>query len=105
FELDHTERPRLGLLMSPHSSLSGGLLLIARNPADRALNLLPPGGIPDNVSVVLIQDAVGASGIPAPSVHVLEEDLQSRKQTSPYPRITYSRLVRMMFDAKRVIVL
>jgi len=57
------------------------------------------------MSIVLIQDAVGATEILASSVHVLDEDLQSRAQTSPYPRITYSGLVRMMFDAKRVIVL
>ena len=91
--------------MASPSSITGGLLIIARNPADLSVSLCPSKVGQEDVSVVLIHDAVGATGISASSVHVLEDDLRSRGQTSPYAQISYSGLVHMLFDAKRVIVL
>jgi len=91
--------------MMSHSSLTGDLLVIARNPPADSRDLFPRDADLINASIVLIHDAVGATGIGASSVHVLEEDLLSRGLESPYPRVAYSALVRMMFDAKRVIVL
>ncbi|MEW6543932.1 MAG: hypothetical protein AB1411_10020 [Nitrospirota bacterium] len=57
------------------------------------------------VSVVLLQDAVRLSHVPASRVFALSEDVASRKVASPFPSISYSDLVEMIFDADTVVAL
>jgi hypothetical protein len=59
----------------------------------------------EHLSVVLIEKAVTATNVPAASVRVLEHDLHRHKATSAYPSVTYSELLDMIFEAKRVAVL
>lgn len=69
-------------------------------------NLLEP--VPtseDNISVVLIQDAVHLRQVSASRVSVLGEDAQARSVTPAYPVISYGDLLRMIFDADCVVAL
>ena len=81
------------------------LFIIGRHPSAGSLGLLPRSATAATVSIVLVQDAVLATNVPAPSVQVLAEDLESRHGVSPYPQISYAALLQMMFHAQRVIVL
>jgi len=91
--------------MTAEPTHSEALFIIGKTPADWSASLLPHGGTWSDTSVVLIQDAVAMDDIPASSVKVLEDDLRLRHASSPYPRIGYSALLQMIFEAKKVVVL
>ncbi len=67
--------------------------------------LLPQHREEDSVSIILIQDAVTLRGLQNAHVAVLSEDLASKNMVSPYPKISYDDMVRMIFESDRVIAL
>jgi len=81
------------------------LFIVGSNPVDRLGILLAQDTPPEIASVILVQDAVTANDVPIPSVHVLDEDLHRRHATSRFPSISYSGMLQMIFNAKRVVVL
>lgn len=72
-------------------------------PPDPAL--FPPAGTETQSSVVLIQDAVMLSHFAVQPVYALADDLAQRKATSRFPAISYRDLLRMIFEADRVVAL
>lgn len=67
--------------------------------------LFPPIGTDAQTSVVLIQDAVTLSQVPGHQVYALADDLAQRKATSRFPMISYRDLLRMIFEADRVVAM
>jgi hypothetical protein len=68
--------------------------------------LLPP--LPSTghqTSVVLIQQAVHLSQVPATHVYALADDVATYKATPSFPVISYGGLLRLLFEADNVIVL
>lgn len=57
------------------------------------------------VSVVLLQDGVSLTGLPANRVYALSDDVRARHITRTYPVISYADVLRMMFEADVVIAL
>jgi sulfur transfer complex TusBCD TusB component (DsrH family) len=58
-----------------------------------------------DVSVVLTQEAVALSNVPASQVYALSEDVLSRNVSSPFPKVSHRDLLRMMFEADTVVAL
>ena len=80
------------------------LIIVSQDPAEHLGALMSTTPMED-ASVILVQEAVTATNIPGKSVHVLEEDLQDRHATSPFPHVTYEGMLQMIFAAKNVMVL
>lgn len=59
----------------------------------------------DETTVVLLQDAVGLTNVPASRVFALAEDVAARGTTAAVPEISYKQLVELLFEADRVVVL
>jgi hypothetical protein len=58
----------------------------------------------ESCTIVLIQDAVGATpALPCPTF-ALRNDAQTRGTDTPYPLITDERLLEMIWGAERVVV-
>jgi sulfur transfer complex TusBCD TusB component (DsrH family) len=57
------------------------------------------------VSVVLLQDGVSLTDLPTNRVYVLSDDVRARHITPSYPVISYTDVLRMMFEADAVIAL
>ena len=67
--------------------------------------LFPPTGTEGMTTAVLIQDAVTLSQVPAHKVYALQDDLAERKVSSVFPAISYRDLLRMIFEADRVVAM
>jgi len=55
------------------------------------------------VQLVLTQEAVKLHPDFPGKIYVLEEDLQERKISSPYPKIDYSAFLDLIFDSESII--
>jgi sulfur transfer complex TusBCD TusB component (DsrH family) len=67
---------------------------------------LPAGpGSDSRSSVVLIQDAITLPQVSGDAVFALGEDLAARNTTSRFPVISYTDLLRMIFEADSVVAL
>ena len=79
---------------------------MSKAPSADGFSLLPTDSVPKNdISVVLVQDAVKHQKLSFSRVFVLSDDLLSRKLSSPFPSVTYQDLLRMIFEAETVAVL
>ncbi len=79
------------------------LYIVSKGPDRDGVSLLPDRFVPEqDVSVVLIQDGVTHQTLPFSDVYVLSDDLLSRKLASPFPRVSYQDLLRMIFEADKV---
>ena len=90
----------------PHTTRSTNVLYILGHTAGAGgLSLLPPKRPGEISSVILLQDAVSLAGVPGDHVYVLADD--SVLPTSPpaYQTISYEDMVRMIFEADRVLAL
>jgi len=85
--------------------LSQVLYILAKGALpDRAL--FPPAvRAGEQTSVVLIQEAVGLQQVPGQQVYALQDDVAQRKVTSAFPTISYRDLLRMIFEADRVVAI
>ena len=85
--------------------MSQVLYILAKDTLpDRAL--FPPAPRADErTSVVLIQDAVGLRQVPGEQVYALQDDVAQRRVTAAFPMISYRDLLRMIFQADRVMAL
>jgi sulfur transfer complex TusBCD TusB component (DsrH family) len=79
-------------IVSTHDSLRSDLVLSA-------------GVTEQDISVLLIQDAVSLTKVPTPHVFALEDDAASRNITPVFPTVSYRDMVRLMFEADTVIAL
>lgn len=83
--------------------MSHGVLYLIRNVSSGSLLA---NSIPDqDASVVLLQDAVSLHELRKPRVYVLDEDARIRNVAPAFPCISYQDMVRMMFEADRVVAL
>jgi sulfur transfer complex TusBCD TusB component (DsrH family) len=57
------------------------------------------------VSVVLLQDGVTRTHLAAHRVYALSDDVAARHVTPSYPVISYTDMLRMIFEADAVIAL
>jgi sulfur transfer complex TusBCD TusB component (DsrH family) len=86
--------------------LKKSLFIVSKAPAQEGVSLLPSTpGSQENASVVLIQEGVRYQKLPLPYVFALSDDVLSRKLNSPFPSVSYQRLVGMIFEADSVAVL
>jgi sulfur transfer complex TusBCD TusB component (DsrH family) len=67
--------------------------------------LLPRDHPEQQLSVILIHDAVSLAHVPADNVYALSEDAATRKLNPSYSTISYRDMLQMVFEADRVIVL
>lgn len=82
------------------------LYLVGKAPGQEGFPLLPSSPVStENISVVLIQDGVRHQKLPFPHVFALSDDVLSRQLTSPFPSVSYQKLVGMIFEADTVAVL
>lgn len=80
------------------------LYLLGKEGSDPSQGLLPLKMSPDHdVSVVLIQDAVGCSTVQGNHVYVLDEDAAARNTVPSFPMVSYQNILRMMWDADCII--
>ena len=88
------------------NSLNKTLYIIGTPPERTGFSLLPSHpASPENISVVLIQDGVRHQKLPFPHVFALSDDVLSGKLTSPFPSVSYQKLIEMIFKAESVAVL
>lgn len=82
------------------------LYLITKNERGSAGSLMSLG-FSENLttSAVLLQEAVSLSNVQASHVYALAEDAASRKITPSVPTVSYTDLLRMIFDADSVVAL
>lgn len=81
-------------------------ILYILGTAQASISLLPSSPSTGNqTSVVLIQDAVGLSQIPAARVYALADDVTSRKALPSFPLISYGDFLRLIFEADNVVAL
>jgi sulfur transfer complex TusBCD TusB component (DsrH family) len=86
--------------------LKKSLFIVRTAPAQEGVSLLPSTpGSQESASVVLIQEGVRYQKLPFPHVFALSDDVLSRKLNSPFPSVSYQRLVGMIFEADSVAVL
>ena len=57
------------------------------------------------MSVILVQDAVSLAGVLADHVYVLADDAALSEVSPAYQTISYEDMLRMIFEADRVVVL
>lgn len=74
----------------------------SRPLAEEPLFTSSPDGV-DETEVVLVQDAVKLTQVPASRVSVLDEDVRSRGVSSSFPQIGYPELVQKIFLADRIV--
>lgn len=78
------------------------LYLIRKSSPDSLLENLPAD---QETSAVLLQDAVSLDELGIQDVYVLDEDARARNVASRFPSISYKDMVRMMFEAEKVVAL
>lgn len=82
------------------------LYIVSKAPNQEAVSLLPSGlDTQEGISIVLIQDGVKHQKLPFSHVFALLDDVLSRKLTSPFPSVSYQRLIGLIFEADNVAVL
>ncbi|WP_447978613.1 hypothetical protein [Candidatus Nitrospira bockiana] len=82
------------------------VLYLVKDGSPTALDLVSSGSqAGHDVSVVLIQDGVTLSSVPAARVYALSEDVGARSVRASYPAVSYGDVLRMMFEADSVIAL
>ena len=82
------------------------LYLVGKAPGQEGLPLLPSYPVSQkNISVVLIQDGVRHQKLPFSRVFTLSDDVLSKQLTSPFPSVSYQKLIGMIFEADTVAVL
>lgn len=67
--------------------------------------LLPPPSTGQQTSVVLIQQAVHLSQVPATHVYALADDVATHKATPSFPLVSYGDFLRLLFEADNIVVL
>jgi sulfur transfer complex TusBCD TusB component (DsrH family) len=82
-------------------TMSHALYILSHSPDQILPDLLPP--TPSSDTAVLIQDALRLTTVPFSRVYVLADN-QAQSESS-FPRISYADLVRMIFEADKVVVL
>ena len=82
------------------------LFIVSKALGQDGISLLPSSpGLKEHTSIVLIQEGVRHQNLPFSHVFTLSDDVLSRKLTSPFPSVSYQRLVGMIFEADSVTVL
>jgi sulfur transfer complex TusBCD TusB component (DsrH family) len=81
------------------------LYILSDAAGQGGIDLLPRNHPEQQLSVVLIQEAVSLARVPADNVYALSEDAATRKVNSSYPMISYRDMLHMVFEADRVVVL
>jgi len=66
---------------------------------------VPDQASDNEVVIVLLQDGVTLTHLPAHRIYALSDDATSRQVTSTYPMISYGDMLRMIFEADAVIAL
>ena len=79
------------------------LYIISRGPSDFSPDLLPSSPPPD-AKAVLLHDALRLTTLPFSQVYALS-DPADEQGSSPFPRISYRDLLRMIFEAETVVAL
>lgn len=82
------------------------LYIVSRPPAPEGLSLLPSvANSKDSASVVLIHNGVTLQKPLVPRTFVLGDDVASRNVVSPFPSVSYQKLLQMIFEADNVAVM
>lgn len=81
------------------------VLFLLRHADPPGEEIFPHQQTAQDISVILIQDAVTQPDIRADHVYVLSDDAVSRKVTPAFPVISYQEMVRLIFDADSVVAL
>lgn len=86
------------------SSVSKILYLITKGPDQFSSDLLPQNLAPDEkLTVILLQDAVLLNTVSVPHAYVLHEDAAARDSSPPRQTVSYHDMLRMIFEADRVV--
>jgi sulfur transfer complex TusBCD TusB component (DsrH family) len=81
------------------------LYIVSKRDSLRPDLVLSTGVAEQDISVLLIQDAVSLTNVPSPHVFALADDAASRNITPVFPTVSYRDMVRLMFEADTVIAL
>lgn len=82
------------------------LYILRQGPSELPDVLLPKEASPDeDVSVLLIHDAVALTRAPASHTYALVDDVTSRNLKPSFPTISYSEMLSLIFNADTVIAL
>ncbi|MGQ0810156.1 MAG: hypothetical protein ACT4OO_02905 [Nitrospiraceae bacterium] len=80
---------------------------MTRYPVPSEKDILLPDVHPptEEVSIILLQDAVRAEHVQGKSIYVLADDVCARNVTAVCPPISYKEMLDMVFAADTVMVL
>ena len=82
------------------------LYILRKGPSELPDVLLPNEASPDDdVSVLLIHEAVALARAPGNRTYALLDDATARNVRPSFPTISYRDMLRMIFDADTVIAL
>lgn len=81
------------------------LYLLTKVPSEGADQLFPEALALGECSVVFLQEGIRAIGGSVGRAYVLEKDGEERNLDSRFPAITYDKLLNLIFEAERVVVL
>ena len=82
------------------------LYILRKGASELPDRLLPKGASPDEeVSVLLIHEAVTLPQAPGNRTYALLDDVTSRNLKPSFPTISYGEMLRLIFDADTVIAL
>lgn len=82
------------------------LYLLTKAPGQSSLNLLPKSPrTGEEISVILLQDGIFHRQVAVSHVYALSDDGVSKSANSSFPSVSYQDVLRMMFEADRVVVL
>jgi hypothetical protein len=81
-------------------------MLYIVSDADALSSGLFPKTSPDwDTTIVLIEDGVLLKDVPGTRVFALAEDAVSRRVTPSFPLVSYVDMLKLMFEAERVVAL
>ena len=82
------------------------LYILRKGTSELPDGLLPKGASPgEDVSVLLIHEAVTLTQAPGNHTYALLDDVTSRNLKPLFPTISYGEMLRLIFDADTVIAL
>ena len=85
--------------------MPGVLYIISTGPEDFDPTLFGAADRNGTARGILIQEGVRLSNVPLSRVLALADDVHARNLTTPHPLVSYREMLRLIFEADRVIVL
>lgn len=81
------------------------LYILSHGAGPDNVDLLPSKQPGENLTVILVDEALSLTDVPADRVYALSEEGGSGKAVSSHPQVSYADMVKMIFEAHHVVAL